>query len=131
MSRNLSARVGSINYSGDCFPLKPVPSVSVDQLHEYCYSGENFYLLDVRKSDEYNAGHVPFVDKNIPGDSLEQFLHILPLDRYAIIFCICRRGHRSRFSTYHLLRKGYYNVFNVTGGIEAWQRAGYEITQKS
>ena len=85
MSRNLSARVGSINCYGDCFLHEPVPSVSVDQLHEYCSSGKDFYLLDVRKSDEYEAGHVPFVDKNIPGDNLEQFLHILPLDRYTNI----------------------------------------------
>ena len=131
MPRNPSARIGSINLTGEYSPHGPVPSVSVEQLHEYSSSGEDFFLLDVRKSDEYDAGHVSFVDMLIPGDSLEQFLHLLPLDRSTYIFCICRRGHRSKFTTRQILMKGYHNVFNVTGGMEAWQRAGYVVTIES
>ena len=40
-----------------------------------------------------------------------------------VIYCICRRGVDSTLSTQLLLKMGFSNVINVSGGITAWSAA--------
>lgn len=104
-----------------------MPSITVSELKEKVDDGNDLYLLDVRTEAEFKAGHLPFADKLIPYDSLQFYLDELPQDKETEIYCFCRSGRRSGISTNYLKSIGYENVYNVTGGIIAWNDAGYKI----
>ena len=42
---------------------------------------------------------------------------------------ICSSGYRSTLAGSVLERLGFANLINITGGIEAWKRAGLPLTQ--
>lgn len=100
-------------------------TITVEQLAEAAAAGDDFYLIDVRTYPEFSTGHVAFADETIPYDSLQYRLADLPADKNTTIYCFCRTGRRSGIATDFLTRKGYLNVYNVEGGIKAWEKAGY------
>ena len=74
-------------------------------------------LVDVRPAEEraIAAVNVPF--ETLDGDNRER-LEALPKDT-AIAF-LCHRGGRSQQAAEEFRAKGFRNVYNVTGGIDAW-----------
>jgi rhodanese-related sulfurtransferase len=101
-------------------------TITVQQLAEAAAAGDDFYLIDVRTYPEFSTGHVAYADETIPYDSLQYRLADLPADKNATIYCFCRSGRRSGIATDFLTSQGYTNVYNVAGGIKAWEKAGYE-----
>ena len=76
-------------------------------------------LVDVRQSDEYDAGHAPMATL-IPLAELPDHVDELPRD--ALIVCVCRSGGRSRRGAMFLAEQGF-DVVNVEGGMLAWVAA--------
>ena len=76
-----------------------------------------FQLLDVRQPREYEAGHIPGA-KLIPLGELEYRYGELDKDRGIISYC--RSGHRSMAASIRLCGLGFENVYNLNGGIRAW-----------
>jgi rhodanese-related sulfurtransferase len=81
-------------------------------------------VLDVREPWEYNRGHMPGVTL-IPTGEIPYRLGEIPKDRPVIV--VCRVGNRSDAVTTYLRERGYANIHNMEGGIEAWQGAGYPV----
>lgn len=83
-------------------------------------------LLDVRESAEWAAGHAPRARHialgELPGRAAE-----LPAGRPVVT--VCRSGMRSSRAAALLGRQGY-EVSNLAGGMEAWQRAGLPVVAK-
>ena len=50
-----------------------------------------------------------------------------PADRSARIVLYCRSGRMSAIVAEELVNAGYKNVWNLEGGMIAWERAGYAI----
>ena len=84
------------------------------------------YLLDVREPDEYAAGHIPGITL-IPMGEVAARLAELPRDKEIIV--TCRTGNRSSQVADLLREQGFTNVHNMTGGIVAWEEAGYAVEQ--
>ncbi|MBP6787220.1 MAG: rhodanese-like domain-containing protein [Candidatus Promineofilum sp.] len=84
------------------------------------------YLLDVREPDEYAAGHIPGITL-IPMGEVASRLSELPRDKEIIV--TCRTGNRSSQVADLLREQGFTNVHNMTGGIVAWEEAGYAVEQ--
>jgi rhodanese-related sulfurtransferase len=84
------------------------------------------YLLDVREPDEYAAGHIPGITL-IPMGEVASRLAELPRDKEIIV--TCRTGNRSSQVADLLREQGFTNVHNMTGGIVAWEEAGYPVEQ--
>ena len=84
------------------------------------------YLLDVREPNEYAAGHIPGITL-IPMGEVAARLSELPRDKEIIV--TCRTGNRSSQVADLLREQGFTNVHNMTGGIVAWEEAGYAVEQ--
>ena len=75
-------------------------------------------IVDVRRPDEYDAGHIPgavlIPNERIGGEPPEE----LP-DTDQIILIYCRSGNRSRQAARKLADMGYTNIYEF-GGIITW-----------
>lgn len=85
---------------------------------------DDVIVLDVRQDWEYQAGHIPHANL-IPLDQLPQRLDEIPADK--TIIAVCQSGSRSGQATQYLRQHGFEKVHNMTGGMLAWEQAGYEI----
>ena len=81
-------------------------------------------LLDVRERHEFVAVRVPGALR-YPTSTFVQRFEELPRDRP--IHVVCHTGNRSAAVTAFLLRNGWGEVWNVAGGMDAWERAGLEV----
>jgi rhodanese-related sulfurtransferase len=80
-------------------------------------------FLDVRRSHEYDAGHVEGAAW-ITLRELPDRLH--DVDRHRAVVVTCEIGQRSGLAA-DLLRARGFDAHNLEGGIEAWTRAGFPI----
>lgn len=83
-------------------------------------------VLDVREQWEYDEGHIPGVTL-LPMGEVPGRLNEIPTDKSVIV--TCRTGNRSGQVVDFLRQNGYDNVHNMSGGIVAWEQAGYEIVR--
>lgn len=90
-------------------------SVSMENGLKMFSESENAVLLDVRRIDEYNAGHIPgsilLTNETITQKNAEK---ILP-SKTAKIFVYCRSGRRSKEASKKLASYGYENVIEIGG----------------
>ena len=80
-------------------------------------------LLDVREDDEWADGHAPEAI-HLPMGQLSQRAGELPKDR--TIVCVCHLGGRSARVAQALNGAGW-QALNLTGGMQAWMRAGLPV----
>lgn len=97
-----------------------VPEISVQQLHAKQQAGEDFLLLDVRQPEEQTIAHIG--GTLVPMDQLPVRLPELAPDQAAEIVVMCRSGSRSAHVVAWMMQQGYTNVFNLSGGTNAWSR---------
>jgi molybdopterin/thiamine biosynthesis adenylyltransferase/rhodanese-related sulfurtransferase len=89
--------------------------------------GNGITLIDVRESEEWDAGHIPGA-KHVPRGYLESRIEGAAPDRDGRLVVYCASGTRSALAA-HTLRDllGYENVASMTGGITLWKDRGYEV----
>lgn len=88
---------------------------------ESLQADEKVDLIDVRSEAELARGRIPGA-RHIP-------LHMLPLqtdalDRGRPTVFYCQTGGRSAQASAFVAARGYDNVYNLQGGITAWERSG-------
>ena len=75
-------------------------------------------IVDVRRQDEYDAGHIPGAIL-IPNESIvDERPSELP-DLEQVILIYCRSGNRSKQAAQKLADLGYRNIYEF-GGITTW-----------
>ena len=101
--------------------LKAALEKAPDHLHK------GFFLIDVRSPKEHAGGIIPGTDRNIEFTQLKT-RHIeigaQPKDHIVVY---CQSGHRSNIAAETLADLGYKHVYNVSGSMNAWQAAGFEL----
>jgi rhodanese-related sulfurtransferase/rubrerythrin len=99
--------------------LTPVASLNFEQCKTYLdgISAGDVTILDVRQPTEYQEGHIPGA-KLIPLPQLGERITELDPKKTTIVYCAV--GGRSRVAAQMLAGKGFGQVFNLTGGIRAW-----------
>jgi len=98
----------------------PVKEMSAGQLHEQLQSDNNFMLLDVRSSGEFEYDGRLDAASLIPLQELGQRIGELPKDK--TIICVCRSGARSYNACQILQSAGFENTINLSGGMNEWKR---------
>lgn len=90
------------------------------------YNHEDAVMLDVREDKEYADGHI-LDSRHIPLGQLRDKLDELANLREKSIIVACRSGHRSATACAKLRKEGFEKVFNLKGGVMAWQNAGLPL----
>ncbi len=80
-------------------------------------SAGDFELLDVRQPKEYKQSHIPG-SRLIPLGELPARLG--ELDRRKPVIAYCAVGGRSKAAAQFLAGQGFSEVYNLAGGIKAW-----------
>jgi sulfur-carrier protein adenylyltransferase/sulfurtransferase len=80
-------------------------------------------LLDVREGDEWRQGHIPQA-VGIPRGFLELRVEEKVPDHKTPVILQCASGTRSLLAARSLRELGYDNVYNLTGGFNAWKDRG-------
>ena len=83
-------------------------------------------VIDVREPAEFQAGHIPEA-RNIPAGRLKERLAELDKHKARTIIVNCQTGSRSAGACALLRKQGFAAVFNLAGGIAAWQQAGLPL----
>jgi rhodanese-related sulfurtransferase len=78
----------------------------------------------VREQYEYDEKHIPEINL-LPMSEIQNRLDEIPADKEVIL--TCRSGNRSSQVAQFLQQNGYENVHNMSGGIIAWEEAGYPV----
>jgi rhodanese-related sulfurtransferase len=87
-------------------------------------STDNAVIIDVRTEAEFKEGHI-INAMNIDFDNTNEFnTQIDKLDKNVKYLIYCRSGNRSTQALSIMQNKGFQNVLNLKGGINAWTEAG-------
>ena len=96
--------------------------ISQEEAKEMMSHDDGHVIVDVRRQDEYDAGHIPGAIL-IPNESIgTERPEKLP-DLKQIILVYCRSGCRSKEAAQKLFDMGYTSVFEF-GGIIDWTEIG-------
>ncbi len=87
-------------------------------------SGDDFLLVNVYAGD---MGEIEETDLFIPYDQIAARQGELPSQRDSEIVVYCRSGGSSAIAAATLVGLGYTDVWNLDGGMIAWEEAGYPL----
>lgn len=93
-------------------------------------SHEDAVVLDIREDSEYRGGHI-LNSLHIPLSQLKGRLSELDRLKGRTVIVSCRSGHRSGRACAMLRRQGFEKVYNLDGGVLAWQNANLPLTTKT
>ena len=98
--------------------LAQIPQMSVHDLKD----AEDIIPLDVRKPDEWEAGHIPGATHAFLGELREK---AEDLDKSRPYATYCASGFRASIASSLLAAQGFSDIRNVPGSWKAWTGAGY------
>lgn len=86
----------------------------------------NAVIVDVRETDEWNTGHIAGAI-HIPLSDVKNRVAELEKFKDSPVITQCRSGARSAKAAEVLINAGFSAVYNLDGGINAWQKAALDI----
>lgn len=92
--------------------------ISQDEAKAMMARDDGHIIVDVRRQDEYDAGHIPGAIL-IPNESIDKERPKELPDLEQIILVYCRSGRRSKEASEKLAKMGYTNIYEF-GGIITW-----------
>ena len=92
--------------------------ISQEEAKKMMEKDDGHVILDVRRQDEYDAGHIPGAIL-IPNESIGTERPAELPDLGQIILIYCRSGNRSKQAAQKLFDMGYTNIYEF-GGINTW-----------
>jgi rhodanese-related sulfurtransferase len=72
-------------------------------------------------------GEIEKTDTFIPYDQVMLLLKNHTSDKSAKIVLYCRSGRMSAIAAQELVKAGYINIWNLDGGMIAWEMSGYKV----
>lgn len=110
--------------------MEDVKMIARDELKQWMDEGKDFVLLDVLKSESYEARHLPTALHADSSDS--DFLDkvaalVASKETLIVVYCGSFTCQKSPKVAHTLAEAGYTNVYDFEGGLADWQDAGYPL----
>lgn len=85
-------------------------------------------ILDVRTPEEVSQGYISNASTiNLYDDDFSAKINLIQKDKQ--IYVYCRSGGRSADAAELLKKNGFGKVYNLKGGISAWENSGFPIVK--
>lgn len=114
----------SISKAVEYFRAKTEFSTGPAELSLLIEADENINIIDVRKPDDFDRGHIPGA-VNVPRESWESFEGMSP-DKVNVIYCYSHVCHLAAQGALYFAENDY-PVLELDGGFEEWQRQGLPV----
>ena len=105
--------------------MSMIKELDAQALDDLLQQGQTIRLLDVRSIAEMNRGMLPNAEK-LPLHTLPVRLNEISNDETVVLYC--RSGARSAQGVGFMAAQGYDNVYNLRGGVIAWQQNGLPLS---
>jgi rhodanese-related sulfurtransferase len=92
-------------------------------------NSEDTVIVDVREEHEYNKGHIEDAI-NVPFGKFDENVKKLEAYKKSPLIVVCQTGTRSIPASKKLCKLGFGKVFNLTGGMQAWEDSKLPIKVK-
>lgn len=118
----------AVNLMADDKPASSKPAVQNVKPDEFekLSKEKDAVILDVRTPEEYAAGHLPNA-VNIDWKAKDFDEKVGALDKGKTYLVHCAVGGRSARACEKLNKLDFPRLYNLEGGIAAWQRAGKPV----
>lgn len=103
---------------------KSYGDVTVEQAKNLIEQNIKLKIVDVRLDTEFNTSHIPGAINVCACDPDNMVSQLNSNDE---ILVYCRSGLRSAAAMKYLNEHGFSKVYNMLGGIVAWENAGYPV----
>ena len=113
---------GMRTWSAAGLPQSHTPQLTPVELHDRLARGDRLRIVDVRTDNEWRGGHIDGA-RHLMGGLLPERTAELNNGNMPIAV-VCGAGYRSTVAASVLERAGIGAVYNVTGGMDAWRKAG-------
>lgn len=111
---------GIAGWKATALPVESFERINVDTLYKRWSQHEPLTIVDVRRDDEWSAGHIPDTLHLHIGE-LPQHLDEVPRNQPVVV--ICRTGHRASIAASMLAATGR-EVIAVQDGVPDWIERG-------
>jgi rhodanese-related sulfurtransferase len=105
------------------FETAEIEQISVEEMNNRLAENGDLQFIDVRRAGEFESGHAPKT-VNLTLSDLDKL--DANLDPSRPTYVICQGGYRSSAGTSILERKGFGQLYNISGGTAAWIKAEFE-----
>ena len=105
---------------------EPYKRIDVNEANEMIQRGD-IQLVDVREQDEYDAGRIAGCDL-IPVNDVLTRIEEIASDKDIVFYCA--GGVRSALACEMAAAMGRTRLFNVEGGIVAWEDASFPLEKQ-
>ncbi len=110
------ASIGRVTEGADT--EKSYTRITQETAKEMMSRDDGHVIVDVRRQDEYDAGHIPGAIL-IPNEEISTSPPAALPDLNQIVLIYCRSGKRSKQASQKLFEMGYTNIYEF-GGINTW-----------
>ncbi|MAZ73946.1 MAG: rhodanese [Flavobacteriaceae bacterium] len=111
-------------------PAKEVQAVSPQEVYDAVYNNGNssLQLVDVRTPEEYGVSHLKDAQNIcVTEDDFKE--KVKSLDKEKPVYVYCRKGGRSARAAEILAEMGFIEIYDLSGGITAWEEEGLETSE--
>ncbi|HIA02064.1 MAG TPA: rhodanese-like domain-containing protein [Myxococcales bacterium] len=105
-------------------PVPKYQTMSVVELHAQM-TQKDFLLINVHVPNE---GEIDGTDEHIIYTNTSALVTALNSDKAAKAVLYCKTGPMSTKATKDLVKLGFYNIYDLTGGFVAWKSQGFDFT---
>ena len=106
-------------------------ALTADEFEKEILSKENIQILDVRTPGEFFGGHIKNALQADWNDTKEFDRRLSFVDKNKPVYVYCLAGGRSAAAAGKMRKAGYTNVYELTGGTNAWRAANKPLEGNS